>query len=495
MKKTIKFFSMAALAMMGAMAVSCSSDNDELISEQPVNKHNLVTTTVTISFDDATTRTLTDDGTTLSNKFAEGDKIVVFYNEETTYSALRAESEALAAGDISADGKSATFTITLTNPKSASGFRAIYPYNMAKTSISIIDNPSEDEYTVDYSKLATQDGTLATLGTQLNLAMYEGFLTDGKLPSFMLANKLAIAKFKIKDNGGNYVTNTITQLNINDGPNGYQVRPSKQEVIYVAMKPVATSQTISFSAATGLMNYNRSVTGKALTAGHISPINLTMYPMASTATETDKGKLICADGHIHAYDTDAACTADRIALICYVGDAGKADASSDNYKGLALALTDASTSAKWCSLTSATCLDTQYNTEQTTDMAGITNTMSLVFNHDHTHAAASAASNYKYNNEVDAGTHPTGTSEWFLPSAGQWKKMIDACKNVLGTKNSYEDLRDGFSGVGGTNLRSDTYWSSTEKSASRAWRYRFNDSGWAEYYKDDVCSVRACLAF
>lgn len=310
MKKTIKFFSMAALAMLGAMTVSCSSDNDELISEQPVNKKNLVTTTVTITMgDDATTRTLTDDGTTLSNKFAEGDKIVVFYRNATNGETARAESNAIAAGDINADGKSAKFTITLTDPNLTSDFRAVYPSNMAKieAAMNTAAAPNNDANTISYEFLGTQDGTLATIGTKLNVAVADGSLTDGKVPSFTLDNKLAIAKFKIKDNGGNDITSNIEVINIHVGDTYYQVQPTSQSYIYVAMKPVGTSETITFDAGNSYASYNRSVTGKELKAGHISPIK-TMYLTVDNATETDKGKLICTDGHIHAYNADAGCT-------------------------------------------------------------------------------------------------------------------------------------------------------------------------------------------
>ena len=94
-----------------------------------------------------------------------------------------------------------------------------------------------------------------------------------------------------------------------------------------------------------------------------------------------------------------------------------------------------------------------------------------------------------------------------LPSKDQWNKMIDACKNVLGTENNYLDLRDGFSRVGGYNLQSYYYWSSTESEyedeSSLAWLYDFgNDSDSGNWYRGEKDSnsnsniwVRACLAF
>ena len=88
------------------------------------------------------------------------------------------------------------------------------------------------------------------------------------------------------------------------------------------------------------------------------------------------------------------------------------------------------------------------------------------------------------------------TSSWMLPSKDQWKKMIDACKNVLGTNNSYKDLRDGFSGIAGANnMQSGDYWSSTEQGSLNAWLYYFSSGIWNTRGKDSADHVRACLAF
>ena len=155
MKKTIKFFSMAALAMLGAMTVSCSSDNDELLSEQPVNKDNVVTMTLTVNMDEAGTRALAADGT---KTFKAGDQIVMIY-ESSSSSCRKAVSEALAADA----GSSATFTVTLTDPSASGKFRIIYPASMAKS--SPISPINDDTRTIDYAKLNTQNGTLASISS------------------------------------------------------------------------------------------------------------------------------------------------------------------------------------------------------------------------------------------------------------------------------------------------------------------------------------------
>ena len=219
------------------------------------------------------------------------------------------------------------------------------------------------------------------------------------------------------------------------------------------------------------------------------------YPIALNEVTSDYvGSVITSDGYVYATVSDAtAASKTAVAMICYVGDAGSADAStgSEAYKGLALALSDAGT-GKWCSQHSVNCLTTQYNSgQQTNDMAGIANTAYLI-DHDpdgHGHTAASVARNYRV-------ARPTGTSAWFLPSAGQWDKMVNACKNVLGTNNNYTDLRDGFSARGGTNLLKDHYRTSTENTIRFAFRFDFSsgNNGNSDYKYLNSC-VRPVFAF
>lgn len=197
---------------------------------------------------------------------------------------------------------------------------------------------------------------------------------------------------------------------------------------------------------------------------------------AADATAEDLGKVIGANGNIYA-DADAAIAAGTTALavICYVGN--DAETSTTYNHGLALALADANggNKAAWSSV-AANCLDKQYGPgdDPTVNMSGIANTDMLVGD-GHDHDAASAARNY------NGGTYPAGTSEWFLPSAGQWQKMISAA-------GSYATL------VSNVNLKSttDPYWSSTEKGNGSAWTYAY---GKWDTYGGTSFYVRACLAF
>ena len=110
MKKIIRFFSIAALALVGAVMTGCSSDDDSIIdtTQQPeVIKSNVVTLTTTVGLDGgANIRALTADG---NKTFAEGETMALVY-KNTGGSTVKVVSTALKDVDITSGGKSATFT-------------------------------------------------------------------------------------------------------------------------------------------------------------------------------------------------------------------------------------------------------------------------------------------------------------------------------------------------------------------------------------------------
>lgn len=202
-----------------------------------------------------------------------------------------------------------------------------------------------------------------------------------------------------------------------------------------------------------------------------------VYPIviSEVTDEAYIGSVVADDGYVYATidDVDKA-SKTAVAKICYVGS----ETGDATYKhGLALALRDVSENKSWCSKSNIICLGSQYTTEigAKGDLAGIANTDVLVGTTPHSHGdnAAKAARGY------NSGTHPTGTSAWFLPSVGQWDKMVTAVGDY-----------------GKLGLYSGYYWSSTEVDADNAWSVNVNDGSWStdrKYYSDH--SVRACLAF
>ena len=476
-KKTFRFLSMAALLVVGAIMTGCSSDDNIDNPQQPANKDNGVTLTATVSLDGgAGTRAITPGGTAAdpwTKTFESTNKIAVIYqNGDGTQ---KAESGTLT---LSADGTKATFTVSLTSPTSNSAIRYIYPASMAKTPATTA-TITDDAATIDYSGIfSSQKGDLTSLGTNYDLAVFDGSLSGTDLPaSATLTNPLAICKFTLKKDGSSAITSIVNSLTISDGTNVYAVAPSGLDAIYVAMKPA--SGKIAFTArTTDSKTYFKTATGTSLAASTLYT-NITVGSMV----ELTLGKVFCSDGSVYA-DASAATTAGKtpVAKIAYLGNDAETSPTNTAFKnGLALALEDVSSTKTWCSQNSVTCLGTghQFDSEAGAkgDMAGIDNTDALVNNTGHTHAAASSARGY------NSGTHPTGTSAWFLPSAGQWDKMAIAA-------GSYADLKTN------TGLQESAhYWSSTEGGAEYAWFFDCNGGDLSDYAKDNDFQVRACLAF
>ena len=462
------FLSMAALAFVGAMTAGCSSDNLTAETPQlPDTNNGTVTMKVTVSLDEhASTRALTEAGV---KTFEAGDKIAVIY-KNTAGETVKAESAALQSIDLHDAQKTASFSVTLTNPKASTPVRYIYPAVMAKD-VANDATITSDDATIDYTGLLnSQNGDLTTLGTNYDLAVYDGNLNGTNLPgSATLTNPLAICGFTLTDVGSD-ITNTVNSLTVSDGTNSYAVTlTSALSTIYVAMKP--TSGNIAFAASTTApKTYFKTATGKTLAASKLYPISVSMVELAL-------GNVFCSDGSV--YESKGAAegaSKTPVALICYLGN--DAETNTTYRHGLALALSDASTSAVWCSQSSETCLAKQYNNKEDaqTDMAGIANTDALVGHATHTHAAASVARNY------NSGTHPIGTSAWFLPSGGQWKKMIYAA----GGRTKL---------ITNVSLQSADYWLSTESGAALTWRYATSDGFYRNGSKGISHYVRSALAF
>lgn len=434
MKKTMRFLSMAALAMVGMVMTGCSSEDDFADIQQPENKSNVVTLTTTVGFDEGVAnRALTADGV---KTFAAGDQIAVIY-KNTSNQTVRNISTALTDGDITNEGKNATFTVKLTDPKAGEAVRYIYPAAMLAATVETTADVNADA-NVRYDALNTQDGTLSTLASTLDLAIFDGSLTSGAaLPaSATMTNRLAILAVTLKDNAATPadITSTITGMTVSDGTNTYTItRSAAAGPIYVAIRPT-TSAAIEITATDGTKHYTKSLTGKTYAASNGYNVSWRMMAEALlNITSPSVGQVIGTDGKNYAYGS-LPMDVTAVAKICYV--------SGSN--GLALALTDEGWMNK--------------NKAETTCAA-------------HTPA-------------FNGGT-------WKLASDGEWRNMIDAA-------GSYTALRDGFSSVGGTNMQSAGYWSSTQTNMNWEWYYYYNfGSGNWDYYDKDFGSyvVRACLAF
>ena len=264
MKKTMKYFSMAALALVGAVMTSCSSDDLTENTQQSAenNGNNVETLTASISMAGGETRALTDGGV---KTFAEGDKMAVVY-QNTSGKTVKAESNALAAGDITDAGKSANFTVTLTDADKTKNVTYIYPASMANS-----------DGTVNYDALAEQDGTLATLASDLDYCEYSGAWSGSNLPTGDLSNQLVVCAYTLKNSDGSVdITSNVTTMTVSDGTNVYIVnRTAAPGPIYVAIQPT-DNKNIKYTAIASSKVYTKNVTGKTYTNGEWYPLGLRM---------------------------------------------------------------------------------------------------------------------------------------------------------------------------------------------------------------------------
>lgn len=524
------FLSMAALALVGAMMTSCS--NDELTAEtpQPADAGKTVVMKTTISLSEiASTRALTEAGV---KTFAAGDQIAVIY-KNTAGETVKAESAALQATDLHDAAKTASFSVTLTNPKASTPVRYIYPASMAADDVSA--TTPDNDATIKWTNLATQDGTLATIASDLDLAVFDGTLTaQAVLPPATLENPLTIGKFTIKNNAtSDDVTSTITKLTIGDGANTYTITPtSALSNFYVAMKPIASTQTVTVKAVTANNKYIKSVTGNTLAKNTIYPINVSMtarYPLAANSDDVsadeDLGCLLAADGNIYMNAAGVAAASPATtaqAVIAYVGSVPK---YFDKF--LAIAMDDVSADHKWAA--------------SMTGVGGYAATHAVTIGGTtyNTNAIGSTCYDQVANNQfISSATRDAGVVKgWRLPSVTDWRYIFDGlgrqkagltltnkkddgsivyCNNVTPTdplgvvKDRYyykDGDADGASSLraainaacGNEDLQSGDYWSSSEyddTDQNKAWYYRFyyGKFSWTNRTTYD-CYARAVFAY
>ena len=211
------------------------------------------------------------------------------------------------------------------------------------------------------------------------------------------------------------------------------------------------------------------------------------------------GMIIAENGKAYTVDNYDASFGKKVAVVAYTGAAGRVDTSdgSSGYHGLAIALEDAndgSTCYWWnveqgnhsnCTPNAMTStyeyiLSTQYAWAK-----GIYNTNRMA-NADcgsgHDHPAAKVAKNYKYDASVAAGAHPTGTSQWFLPTMYQWDLMV---KGMCGDYGDFGDANPNYTiakfnekitAAGGTGVVNGVYGSSVEFDGYNTWMVRFSSN-------------------
>ena len=275
---------------------------------------------------------------------------------------------------------------------------------------------------------------------------------------------------------------------------------------------------------------------------HTASYDLVVYdPVPLDVNETPHvtadhiGWIIATDGKAYVTPTGVAEIGEyAVAMIAYVGAPGTADASStdenDGYRGLAIAISEAATSVKWCNTVSVPACtahpcENDY-TEVFSALTGIENTARMATaacGSGHSHPAIAAVSAYSVPFFVPSAHH---CSNWFLPSTGQWFKVFEACGvatsqwNDLGYcpdsdgKNSHDNPDDHNCAANYTVMQNlmmaaggyfdNRYWTSTElvpsipQQARNAFYIGFDSEEGVNitvYPKTLTCNVRPFIAF
>lgn len=468
---------------MTAALVMTACTNDDNTAETPAAQQTIVKTipfSVTVGGNAMTRATVDDDPSDATTYH----KTLRFETDDKLYITGTDIQGVLGIQSVTGDGTHATFSGDLSY---TGGGSPATDLSLTATLVSVQQNDGTEvsvdadgavtvnypttAYCADvatavrkYSRLtgtSTYGAKSFTLTQQTAFLNFKIYLTDGTDSGTALSTAVsnggsAIATANVTtttDTYGNVVAEFVLPFDSTDKLNGATVK-------------MGDKAAISFGGNDQTLN------------GKVYNITRGYYGSLSTPSAAKLGQTVSTDGKLYPIKIALPSGVTALAVVAYVG--GGAETSATYNHGLALALSDVSYTWAWCSQKINTCLTSQYSslTDAKGDLAGIANTDVLVGTTPHSHGdnAAKAARGY------NSGTHPDGTSEWFLPSVGQWDKMATAA-------GSYENLKTN------AGLKSSYYWSSTESGAVSSWYFSFYDGYWYEAFKNAFHYVRACLAF
>lgn len=471
----MKSFSMAALVVMGAILASCAKEQELSIPEEvPAvqEEENLVTLTTTVGFNEPESKALTAEGV---KTFTEGDKIAVIY-KDTENNTRYALSAALTESDILSSGKSGKFTVALSSPKAGGDLRYIYPASFANASIGTSVDVNDAATLNNYEPLAYQDGTLASLSSSLDLAVFDGSLTaEATLPTAVtLDNKLAICAYTLKNSDGSSdITGTIRRMTVSDGTHTYVVKRSAAAgPIYVAIMPT-DGVNISYTATDGEAECTKVVSSKTYAAGQIYPLGLRMsinYRTINNATAGDIGKVVCASGHIHPAKTAVPTSCAAIGIVGMITSQGH---------GFLLALRNAN-EQDWNTINAwedLNYLGVSLKIVPDSELGGLSQFSSLP--------------------KIYFPSINTSFSNWCVASRDDYGEILINLGSEVGDRyynKGYDDNVNAYitTGVGGESLYR-SYWTTTDWGSQDA--VLFNASGMVQFSKIYSTNIRPVIGF
>jgi len=434
MKKTFRFFCMAALALVMA---ACSNDDNDTPNINPAEAGVVhFSATLPAPNSGATTRTqYTEDAGVINVAWKAGDEIALCHNGTK-------DVITLTASDINSDG-----SVTINADITATDGEAVEVAYPAARVMSVYGATAVFEG----NNWEAQDGTLDYIATNLDTRLGKGkFAVSGDKASFQSDITVNAAEFSIWKLTLTDGTNALnaTQVTLKKGsisPATIATATSTaKSVYYMAVSPNLLSAydgTFAIEATVGSDTYTYSRSSLTLTAGNYyqSTVTMTKVPTLADATV---GMIVGTDGKPYN-------VADKDNLPTGVTAAGMV-AYKSGVNGLVIALGDDGNYWSW------------------------TNAETLSANHT-----------------------PTVTGQtWKLPSMDEWKNMLtgndtDGWSSV--SLNTALENAGGTYAALGANYH---YWTSTQD-GENPWYYYidFIDGKFYSKSSGGESHVRACFAF
>lgn len=317
MKKTVKFFGLAAIASMAL--VSCQKE-----SLAPASEAKMVEMTVHGGPDALTKTVLQEDGTVL---WGEGEKLVVFQTVgETTTFATSSE------GETNDGGQTMTFGVAFAENPDASAFtyNAVYPASIyitedkpsvdaIKTNFPSIQKPTATSYDAAADLLIAKPLEATEQPSDLLLAFHRvagiGKMTIKNLASTANVREVVFTAKHAGEEAAAPILAGRTRVNLTEGTAEYGYNsPSNQltldyagqtiaangMTVYFASLPFALAEGDSFKVVVKTVDgkvYTKEVTlpaGKSLAvkAGRSSTFSVNMSGAAETEEESFEGEYI-----------------------------------------------------------------------------------------------------------------------------------------------------------------------------------------------------------
>ena len=262
---------LAALLMAGAAMTACSSSDDNIANEQPVNPatQKYIMTVNASKGDGATTRALTLDGSTLNASWATTENVYVKKGTNWVTGSLQPQTAGATAnltGVLSGTVIAAGDALTLQFPK-----KSAITFEGQKGTIADIE-ANYDYATANVTVASVANGQISVDGTTT------------------FQNHQAIIKFTLKNSDGSALPSNPTAFTVTDGDKTVELTSIPAStytangagVLYVAFPATNSAETVTLTATVGSDTYTYTTSSaKKFTNGKYYAITVKMTKQAS----------------------------------------------------------------------------------------------------------------------------------------------------------------------------------------------------------------------